>query len=181
MKAYILLWKVQIFTNILLRRQKNAYNIWMSQKNPKGKVKRIIIFRTESKSPMWQKILSRASLGTWEECSQYGVKMITVVLVHRMKWVRSDGRNLPSTTSPQFKQKKKILAFIKFVVLLTEYMKHVTMMLHSIVYKLLVILNAKSFAFFAILGKSLALYSFIVTYTTENNFCCVKFQGCHIC
>ena len=101
MKAYILLWKVQIFTNILLRRQKNAYNIWMSQKNPKGKVKRIIIFRTESKSPMWQKILSRASLGTWEECSQYGVKMITVVLVHRMKWVRSDGRNLPSTTSPQ--------------------------------------------------------------------------------
>ena len=109
MKAYILLWKVQIFTNILLRRQKNAYNIWMSQKNPKGKVKRIIIFRTESKSPMWQKILSRASLGTWEECSQYGVKMITVVLVHRMKWVRSDGRNLPSTTSPQFKQKKRYL------------------------------------------------------------------------
>ena len=88
--------------------------------------------------------------------------------------VGSSFNNVPSN-------KKKILAFIKFVVLLTEYLKHVTMMLHSIVYKLLVILNAKSFAFFAILGKSLALYSFIVTYTTENNFCCVKFQGCHIC
>ena len=96
--------------------------------------------------------------------------------VSQVGWPKSSFNNVPSIQT-----KKKILAFIKFVVLLTEYMKHVTMMLHSIVYKLLVILNAKSFAFFAILGKSLALYSFIVTYTTENNFCCVKFQGCHIC
>ena len=81
---------------------------------------------------------------------------------------------------PLKQKQKKILAFIKFVVLLTECMKYVTMTLHSIVYEIL-LLNAKSFAFFAILGKSLALYSFIVTYTTENNFCCVKFQGCHIC
>ena len=75
MKAYILLWKVQIYTNILLRRKKNACLIYGWQKKiPKGKVKRIIIFRTESKSPMWQKILSHASLGTWEVCSQYSVK-----------------------------------------------------------------------------------------------------------
>ena len=86
-----------------------------------GKVKRIIIFRTESKSPMRQKILSHASLGTWEVCSQYGVKndygcASAQNEVSQVGWRKSFfNNNVPSN-----KNKKKILAFIKFVVLLTE-------------------------------------------------------------
>ena len=81
----------------------------MTEKYSKGKSQKNNNFRTESKSPMRQKILSHASLGTWEVCSQYGVKndygcASAQNEVSQVGWQKSFFNNVPSN-----KNKKKYL------------------------------------------------------------------------